>query len=65
MMPDYNVVFTNMCNLDINPIELLDEASIFCSILFHQHMFIVFCNIGRLNYIIFSKTKLILKKNVT
>ena len=40
-----NVVFTHTCNFNLNPIELLNEASKFCSILSHQHMFIMFFNI--------------------
>ena len=57
-----NVVFIDMCNFNLNPIELLNEVSMFCSILFHQHMFIMFSNIGQLNCIVFCKTKLSFKK---
>ena len=60
-----NVVFTNTCNFDLNPTKLLNEAFMFCIILFHQHMFIMFFNIGQLNCIISGKTKLALEKYVT
>ena len=57
-----NVLFTNMGNLDLNLTKLLNEVSMFCSILLHQHMFVMFCNIGQQNNISFSKTKSALKK---
>ena len=57
-----NVVFIDMCNFNLNPIELLNEVSMFCSILFHQHKVIMFSNIKQLNCIVFGKTKLSLKK---
>ena len=41
-----NAIFTNMYNSNLNPIELLKEASIFYSILFNQHIFNMFFNIG-------------------
>ena len=52
-----NIVFTYTCNLDVNPTQLLNEAFMFCSIPFHQHLFIMFFNIGQVNCIIFDKTK--------
>ena len=60
-----NVFFTNMCNSSLNPTKLSNEASMFCIVLFYQHMFTMFSNTKQLNCIIFSKTKLALKKNVT
>ena len=59
-----NVIFTNMCNPNLNPSELSNEASLFCYILFDQHMFIMFLNIRQLHCIIFGKSKSALKKIV-
>ena len=61
-----NVVFTNTCNFNLNPIELSNDAFTFCSILFQKYMFIMFFNTKQLNCIIFDKTKSnVLKKNLT
>ena len=57
-----NFVFTNMCNSKLNPTRLSNEESTFSSILFHQHIIIMFCNIDQLNCIISSKTMSTLKK---
>ena len=59
-----NVVFTNTSNFNLNPIELSNRASIFCSVLFHHHLFMMFLNTRQLNCIISCTTNLDLKKNV-
>ena len=57
-----NAIFTDMCNSNLNPTKLSNDASMFRSILFHQHMFIIFSTHDKQNYIIFDKTKSALKK---
>ena len=55
-------VTNHVLNHDLILVQLLNKASMFYSTFFYQHVFIMFENIKYLNYIIFGKTKLALKK---